>query len=665
MNIITKRLAFLIITGCLQICSAQVQVILSPPPKLQFFDQGGRPLAFGCVFTYASGTTTPLATYTDFSGNTQNTNPVVLNAGGFSGGGSSGIWLQAGQAYTFRVISQGGTNCASGQTQYTVDGIGGGGASVTTVVTFSPTPTFVIQGQAQLFEMTLTGNAAANPLSAVGVIPPALIIFQLTQDVVGGHTFAWPANVIGGAPIGLGANQVTTQMFVWNGVTATAIGPATTGSGPQLSSGNINANGNVMANAVISSSANPAGSGAVRLASGDAACWRNNANSSDACMTKSPSDNLVYPNGFALGGGTPLASTNQSGTGLLCLTINCASTTPLVNGVRLFGTPPTGGYQITSLVVPALTLTQAIRQTAQSFTQTGGMVTTVSMASSTMTVNGVFAGGASNGYQKWTFTLGGFTNSGNNGTFVCSSSTGTTLVFINAGGINETAPATALVTSSVNTTDYIGTITNGISNAYAGYPPFTVSGFVSSGNNGNFSPIASTATVLAVTNAGGVNETDPATANTADAVLANWQINASFNTPQRIVLSSPNTVTINTQTIILSESVTFPSATGTYRADVRYGMWVTVGPNLCVAEAIDTTNNRAFALSGHNSNGSGFIGMAASEISPQTYAPSAVATFTLQIVCNTGATVTVNSGAFPGIVPSEPTYLEVTPILSN
>ena len=38
------------------ICSAQNVVTLSPVPKLQFFDASGRPLAFGCVFTYESQT---------------------------------------------------------------------------------------------------------------------------------------------------------------------------------------------------------------------------------------------------------------------------------------------------------------------------------------------------------------------------------------------------------------------------------------------------------------------------------------------------------------------------------------------------------------------------------------------------------------------------------
>jgi hypothetical protein len=229
-----KLLAFLFLFG-LQICSAQVSVVLAPPPKLQFFTQTGQPLAFGCVFTYQSQTTTPLTTYTDFTGTTANDNPVPLNAGGFAGGGSSGIWLQAGQAYTLKVVSQGGINCASGTLQYTIDGIGNGGSTLTTVVASTTTPTFVIQAQAQMFQMTLTGDTAANPLSAVGIVTPSFVIFQLTQDAIGNHQWTWPANVNGGSPIGLAANQITTQMFVWNGSVATAVGPANIQNGSSFS----------------------------------------------------------------------------------------------------------------------------------------------------------------------------------------------------------------------------------------------------------------------------------------------------------------------------------------------------------------------------------------------------------------------------------------------
>jgi hypothetical protein len=59
-----------------------MSVILSPSPKMQFFTAAGVPLVGGKLFTYASGTTTPLVTYTDSTGNTANTNPVILDSRG-------------------------------------------------------------------------------------------------------------------------------------------------------------------------------------------------------------------------------------------------------------------------------------------------------------------------------------------------------------------------------------------------------------------------------------------------------------------------------------------------------------------------------------------------------------------------------------------------------
>ena len=211
------------------VCSGQTTVIISPYPQLQFFDQSGRPLAFGCVFTYQSNSTTPLATYTDYTGGTANQNPVIL-----SGGGSASIWIQAGVAYTFRLKSSGGTNCASGSTLYTVNGIGGGTSTLTTVVPYSPTPTFQISAQNQLFEITLTGNASSQPLTAVGIIPPGIVTWEITQDAGGGHTFTWPANSIGGPAVCQIANCTTQQTYIWNGTEAIAVGSATYTNGPAM-----------------------------------------------------------------------------------------------------------------------------------------------------------------------------------------------------------------------------------------------------------------------------------------------------------------------------------------------------------------------------------------------------------------------------------------------
>jgi len=71
--------------------------VLTPSPKMQFESAAGVPLSGGKVYTYTAGTTTPLATYTDASGATPNSNPVILNSRG-----EASIWLGA-ATYKFKL----------------------------------------------------------------------------------------------------------------------------------------------------------------------------------------------------------------------------------------------------------------------------------------------------------------------------------------------------------------------------------------------------------------------------------------------------------------------------------------------------------------------------------------------------------------------------------
>lgn len=75
-----------------------MSVQLGPAPVFKAFDNNGAPLFGGQLFTYAAGTTTPLATFTDSTGVTQNTNPIVLNARG-----ECNLWLTASAAYKLQL----------------------------------------------------------------------------------------------------------------------------------------------------------------------------------------------------------------------------------------------------------------------------------------------------------------------------------------------------------------------------------------------------------------------------------------------------------------------------------------------------------------------------------------------------------------------------------
>ena len=67
-----------------------MSTILSPAPKLQFFTEGGIPLVGGKLYSYAAGTTTPLATYTTSTGTQNNANPIILDSRG-----EAAVWLGA------------------------------------------------------------------------------------------------------------------------------------------------------------------------------------------------------------------------------------------------------------------------------------------------------------------------------------------------------------------------------------------------------------------------------------------------------------------------------------------------------------------------------------------------------------------------------------------
>jgi hypothetical protein len=67
-------------------------------PYLQLFNADGDPLAGGKLYSYQAGTVTPIPTYTDASGNTANTNPVLANAAGIMS-----VWLQVNTAYKLQV----------------------------------------------------------------------------------------------------------------------------------------------------------------------------------------------------------------------------------------------------------------------------------------------------------------------------------------------------------------------------------------------------------------------------------------------------------------------------------------------------------------------------------------------------------------------------------
>lgn len=91
----------------------------------------------------------------------------------------------------------------------------------TITVPFSSTPAFVSTAPSAVFVITLTANVTSSTFSGL----PGIFVFQIKQDVSGGRTFTWPTSFQQPTVIGSAANQVTTQIFYFDGANAWALGP--------------------------------------------------------------------------------------------------------------------------------------------------------------------------------------------------------------------------------------------------------------------------------------------------------------------------------------------------------------------------------------------------------------------------------------------------------
>jgi hypothetical protein len=234
---------------------------LTPSPKQQIFGTDGLPLVGGKIYTYAGGTSTPIATYTDSTANTANTNPIILDSYG-----QANIWLINTTTYKFVVKD------ANDVPLYTVDNISipldvlglaspppignvtpNTGAfttlSATSAVTFATTlgvtgavtlgNSLTVAGQ-----LTLNNTGAAKlSVGTTGQRPTAvtgMVRYNSTTGKFEGYgATAWGA--LGGGATGGGADQV----FVENGQTVTTDYTLTTGFNA-MSTGPITINSGVV-----------------------------------------------------------------------------------------------------------------------------------------------------------------------------------------------------------------------------------------------------------------------------------------------------------------------------------------------------------------------------------------------------------------------------------
>jgi hypothetical protein len=186
---------------------------LSPSPKLQFFGTDGLPLVGGKLYTYAAGTTTPIATYTDHTAANLNTNPVILDSAG-----QAGVWLTDTITYKYTLTD------ANDVPLFTVDYVSipvttnsfasppAIGSSVPNVGTF--TDLYVVN----TLTLESTGAAILN-VGTTGERPAVpeegMVRYNSTTDKFEGYNGAWGA--LGGGATGGGSDSI----FIENGQTVT------------------------------------------------------------------------------------------------------------------------------------------------------------------------------------------------------------------------------------------------------------------------------------------------------------------------------------------------------------------------------------------------------------------------------------------------------------
>lgn len=177
---------------------------LSPTPKLQFFGTDGLPLVGGKLYTYAAGTTTPIATYTDNTQASLNTNPIILDSAG-----QANVWLADSITYKYTLTD------ADNVPLFTVDYV----SVPVTANSFASPPaigssvpnegTFTNLNVVDLLTLESTGASILN-VGTTGERPAVaeegMVRYNSTTTKFEGYNGAWGA--LGGGATGGGADTV-------------------------------------------------------------------------------------------------------------------------------------------------------------------------------------------------------------------------------------------------------------------------------------------------------------------------------------------------------------------------------------------------------------------------------------------------------------------------
>jgi hypothetical protein len=151
-----KRLLIAVAMLC-AVSGAQVPVAPGAIPRVTFVDASGNPCA-GCTLqSFAAGTTTPLPTFTDSTGTSQNTNPIILDASG-----GAFIWFGSN---SYKLILKD----ALGNIIWTVDHVTSSGALPCSSANAVQSANSAVNGLT--CDPTITINTTTHTIN-IGTLPP-------------------------------------------------------------------------------------------------------------------------------------------------------------------------------------------------------------------------------------------------------------------------------------------------------------------------------------------------------------------------------------------------------------------------------------------------------------------------------------------------------------
>lgn len=183
---------------------AQAPALPVPLPRWQPLDDNGKTVPFGKICTYAPGTFTPQATFTDISGTVQLPNPLILD-----GAGRAAPFFAAGAYYRIVFQQPGDSNCP------------GSGAAIWTQDSFPPSAVANLSSQYNIPRVSgQPGVLEPSPIDCTPTfcaIPGAGFVFTV------GSTISLGLNPAGGTDeVSIGNTLGNAHMYMYSTASASA-----------------------------------------------------------------------------------------------------------------------------------------------------------------------------------------------------------------------------------------------------------------------------------------------------------------------------------------------------------------------------------------------------------------------------------------------------------